>query len=170
MAGDPILSRGLPDADLGKRDYKAYRTKWLAYTHRMGDVMAGPELAGVIARLDGLMSAVTPVDWEKTFLYEDAMTVEHIGVADGESFAEDLDVSDGLVWLLDDAARAKPELRGWRYSAAASYYVAHKDELADAKPPLREVLRRFEAAIEQTPDADDREFLRERLDDARAGR
>lgn len=144
IASDPILSKGMPrpSAEMSEVEAEAYRRQYHQYVRRMDDVLAGPELAAVVARLDALMNAVKPADWERTYYYEDEPSVAHVGVRGGTSFSEELEPAAAMTWLL---AAAEKHASSQDDANALWYYKEHKDDLAAFRPRVQAALRRFEA-------------------------
>ena len=132
-AADPVLAR----AGQAPRDYKDLQE----ISRHMADAEAGPELAGAIKRLNALLDAVPPADWQKTMFYDEAPGVYRIGAKNGHSFNEELPAADAFAWLAKDAESRDPkerdELGGIPFdadSAVLMFYTEHEDELRDQRP------------------------------------
>ncbi len=88
---------------------------------------AGPVFAGAVARLDQLVSAVKPVDWEAIRYFEDAPSVLRVGARAGVGFEEELAPPEGLRYLLGQADA--PAGDGFTENEhVVDYYVAHSAE------------------------------------------
>jgi hypothetical protein len=151
IAADPILAKGAPQAttDMTAADQRAYWTAMHAYTRHMADVTAGPTLAAAIGRLDALVSAVKPADWESTYYYDETSAVMHVGARGGTSFADELEPDAAMTWLLD----GHDDDRTYYDHAVVDYYRTHPG-LTQFRARLEASLRRFEAAAAREPDSD----------------
>jgi len=132
-AADPILAKGA-QAPTDYRDIQEY-------SRHLADAEAGPELSGAVRRLEALIDAVPPADWQKTMFYDEAPGVFRIGAKHGTSFNEELPASDAFEFLAKDAESRDPkerdELGGIPFdadSAVLSFYTEHEDELRDQRP------------------------------------
>ncbi len=156
-AADPLLAKN-PADPTQPLDWSAMKT----YSKHLGDAEAGPELAGVVARLDALVSQVRPADWEKTEFYDEEPGVYRIGAKGGESFNDALPPHDALAFLLRNADAKDAGVSA--YEAVLLFYSAHKDELAPERPRVLASYRRFVAAANKA-EPEIRDAL---LDEARA--
>jgi hypothetical protein len=132
-AADPLLANGSPTP----RDYRDIQE----YSRHLADAEAGPELAGAIKRLNALLDAVPPADWQTTRFYDEGPGVYRIGAKNGESFNEELPASDAFNWLAKDAESRDPKERdvlgGIPFdadSAVLMFYSEHAGELRDQRP------------------------------------
>jgi hypothetical protein len=132
-AADPILAKGTEaPADYGEMQL---------HMRRLADAEAGPELKAAIVRLNALLDAVPPADWEKTMFYDEAPGVYRVGAKGGHSFNEELPPADAFAFLAKDAESRDPkerdELGGIPFdadSAVLSFYTEHEDDLRDQRP------------------------------------
>ena len=152
IKADPLLAKGPPQTHPGE-DPQAELRAQAAYTRRFEDAAAGPELAAAVARLNHLLDAVAPADWEKTEFDDEEPGVYHIGVEHGHSFDDELPAHAALAWLLDCAEKQDPKQRdalgGVPFEDdldAVTYYRDHAGELADARPRVAAAFARFVAA------------------------
>jgi hypothetical protein len=133
---DPVLANGNPFAHPSP-DHPLDLSAMNTYMKHLDDAEAGPELAAVVARLDALVSAVPPVDWDTTYFYEDGPSVIHVGVSHGESFSDEVPAAEGFEFLANQPA-------SWRAdSNLLEYYLANKDALAADKPRAITAYQRF---------------------------
>ena len=116
IESDPDLAAGPPSerpehrgrgrhvelAELRELDHRWHR--------RFADASAPDGVPEVIARLDALLSAVPPVDWEVVRYYGDAPSVYRVGAHDGESVVDELGVAESVQVLLDHAERGDRSL------------------------------------------------------------
>jgi hypothetical protein len=133
-AADPVLARAASSAP---RDYQELQE----ISRHMADADAGPELAAAVRRLEALIDAVPPADWEKTMFYDEAPGVYRIGAKGGHSFNVELPAADAFAWLVKDAESRDPaqrdELGGIPFdadSAVLMFCTEHEDELRDQRP------------------------------------
>lgn len=154
---DPILANGSPIDHTSKAlDLHAMNI----YLKHLDDAEAGPALASAVARLDALLSAVPPADWEKTYFYDEGPVVMHVGAKAGHSFADDLPTAEGFEFLAKEAASGEYPANEW----LVIYYLAHKDELADQRKAVEVAYKRLVAAA-QHADPDERAELLEETRD-----
>lgn len=152
IKADPLLAKGPPQMHPGEDPQAEIRAQ-AAYTKRFEDASAGPELAAAVTRLNQLVDAVRPADWEKTAFYDEEPGVYHIGVAHGHSFDDELPARAALAWLLDRAEHQDPKQRdalgGIPFQDdldAVDFYSDHAGELADARPRVAAACMRLVAA------------------------
>jgi hypothetical protein len=141
-AADPVLAK----AATAPRDFGELQE----VSRHMGDADAGPELAAAVRRLEALIDAVPPADWEKTMFYDEAPGVYRIGAKHGHSFNEELPPADAFAFLVKDAESRDPterdDLGGIPFdadSAVLMFYTEHEDELADQRPRALAAYRRL---------------------------
>jgi hypothetical protein len=132
-AADPVLAKGAQTSTDGS-DIQSY-------ARHLSDAEAGPELKAAVVRLNALLDAVPPADWEKTMFYDEAPGVYRIGAKGGHSFNVELPAADAFAFLAKDAESRDPkehdELGGIPFdadSAVLSFYTEHEDELRDQRP------------------------------------
>lgn len=161
---DPVLAKGSPVERASPSRPLDVREMHI-YLKHMEDADAGPELAGAVARLDALIAAVPPADWETTYFYDEGPAVLHVGAKAGESFDDELPTAQGFEFLATQAEHADPDVRdehGARPYEADSdligFYLANRDELADERPRVIAAFHRFVAEVKTQP-ADARSIL-----------
>jgi hypothetical protein len=132
-AADPILAKG-PGTPADFREMQEY-------SRHLADAEAGPELATAVKRLNALLDAVPPADWQTTMFYDEGPGVYRIGAKDGHSFNVELPAADAFAFLASDAESRDPkerdELGGIPFdadSAVLVFYTEHQDELHDQRP------------------------------------
>lgn len=160
---DPVLAKGSP-IERGSANRPLDLRELHVYLRHMEDADAGPELAGAVARLDALIAAVPPADWEKTFFYEDGAVVMHVGAKAGQSFGDELPSEQGFEFLAKQAEIQDPHAHDASGDGADAnlidFYVAHEDELADQRPRVVVAFHRFVAGAKSQP-ADVRSIMQE---------
>jgi hypothetical protein len=163
IKADPILARGRPDwSTIDRRtssseQIRVLRQREHEYVKRFNDVAAPVGFAAVAARLDELVAAVAPVDWEATRYWGEDPSVYRVGVRNGRALDEQLSPGDGLEWLLSQAQsaqRSKVTSGGLMQSAdqhAVAYWLRYAKEArgSEATPlqlQLQGALPRVQAA------------------------
>jgi hypothetical protein len=98
-----------------------------AYAAQSGPAYGGgpaePGVAPVVARLDELVSAVEPADWEKLQYWFDPPSVHRIGIRGGVVIDESVPAAEGVEWLL---AQAEQQQRTRPVDDRALRYWVHK--------------------------------------------
>jgi hypothetical protein len=120
VQADPVLAQGRPMTrvdfrSLGADELRALREEDHAWTRRFHDVAAPPGLAAVVARLDQLVEAAQPADWEAIRYWSDEPLVYRVGVRGGAVIDEELPAREGLEWLLEQAEHNERDERALRY-------------------------------------------------------
>jgi hypothetical protein len=118
VAADPVLAKGRPvdwsrvDLQaLSPGELQALREKERAWMKRMLDARAPVGFPAVVTRLDALISAVPPVDWEVVRYWSDEPEVSKVGAKGGVSFARALPVAEGLEALLGEVEGTGPAIK-----------------------------------------------------------
>jgi hypothetical protein len=186
IAADPVLAAGRPiDAaklaavERSPDDLRALRAKDHAWQKRLADALAPPGFPAVAARLDELVSAVRPADWEAIRYWGEDPTVYRVGASNGEAFEETFSVPDGLGYLLAQAERDEPTILDtsghptgavdqlvdyWIYHHAAD--MVRYDASDDRVALRREALRALEDALPRVQAAWFRQVAAARAHDA----
>src|SRR5262249_41685091 len=130
-------------------------------SQRPFDAAAADELDRIAARLDALVSAARPVDWETTRYVSDYPTVYRVGGKGGDAFREELPVAAGLEYLLAQAERGDApakDTRGNRVAdpdeRAVTYWIQRSldgERLDGALPRVRKAWQRAVAKIPGEP-------------------
>jgi len=153
---DPVLAKGSP-IDHVTRDHPLDMHELQTYMKHVEDADAGPELAAAVARLDALISAVPPADWETTYFYDEGPSVVHVGAKHGVSFDDELPADQAFEFLAK-AAESPAPTGSEADTDLISYYLANKDKLADERPRVVAAYSRFVAAAKSSP-KDTRDIL-----------
>ena len=148
-AADPMLAKPMPTGD---------ELAFQEYQRHLADAEGGPELRAVVARLEALVEAVPPAEWETTYVEDSPPTAYRIGVKSGHSFKIELPLGDTFEALAKDAESADPH---FGRADVIDYFVDHRDGLAAERPAVLAVYDRMLAAAKTS---DDRDML---LDQAR---
>jgi hypothetical protein len=118
IRADPLLSKEHA-VDWSKNDPRTLSPERIqelrehehTFTKRFNDVAAPPGFDKVVARLDALLSAVLPADWEAVRYWGDDPTVYREGARAGAAFSEELSASEGVAYLLSQAAQETPPIK-----------------------------------------------------------
>lgn len=181
IAADPILAGG-PAVDWSKVDLKtlppaelrALREKEHAWFRRLHDASAPPGFAEVVARLNGLLDAVRPADWEVTRYWGDDPSVYRVGAKGGVAFHDELAPADGLDLLLTlaetDAASLVDSASGTSGAdeRIVEYFVYHAKRGALSDDALPRVQAAWYRHVARIGGRTDREMRARLLDSARA--
>jgi hypothetical protein len=111
------------------------------YSKHLADTEADPEVTAAIARLDALVEAVPPADWEKTELYDDGPGVFRIGASHGKSFNIELPPDQAFEFI---------DHHGDEVSLV-EYYLAHTGELARQRSRVIAAYRAYAARAKAAP-------------------
>jgi hypothetical protein len=168
MAADPVVAAGDPAGEVGAARTPSERAAALkklgAYDRHLADLRAPVGFPVVAARLDALVEAVPPADWDRTGYDEDSETVVHVGAAHGASFSDELDASASLTYLLANAEAARPAAgsdpdRSYVLDEyVIDFYLAHAADLAAFAPRVRAAWDRF-ARLARAEDDELRDLL-----------
>jgi hypothetical protein len=116
-----------------------------------------PKLRGVVERLETLVEAVPPADWEKTIVFVDH--AYRIGAKGGHSFKIEVSPSEAFEVLAKDAESPDPQaVRPDRH--VVQYFLAHQDVLARQRGRVLAAYNRLVAAA-KTDKGDDRDLMLE---------
>ncbi len=140
ITADPQHIAGPPPV-AAKRDYAGYQ-------RHLSDLRGPPGFSDTVTRLDALIEAVPPADWDgvESNDDDDAGVVMHVGVKHGASFAIELAAADAMTHLLEVANGpriADTDFAFKRDQRVLDYYMAHRKELARFAPVVRAVWDRF---------------------------
>jgi hypothetical protein len=133
IAADPVLA----NYDADRPDMHALQI----HERHLSDAKYGPELAVTVARLDALVSAVPPADWEKVEYYDEAPSVYRVGAAHGKAFNVELPPATALEFLFKQTT--EDAIDPFAIASPIEYYLQHQDELADQRPHIVAAYRRF---------------------------
>ena len=79
-----------------------------SWQRHFDEVAAPPGVAPVVARLDALLNAVTPVDWEAVRYWGEQPSLYRVGVRAGVDFQETVPAAEGIAMLLNAAEGHQP--------------------------------------------------------------
>lgn len=133
-----------------------------AYEKRLADALASPPFVKLVTRLDQLLEAVTPADWEKVAYFDEQPSVYRTGARHGVSFQDELPPADAIRYLLDLTDKTAPEERMMHDMAVIDYFIEHQSELAAVLPRVQAAWFRYVEMAKQ-----DQELRELFLDDAR---
>ena len=164
MAADPVLQGPLP-TDLSTPE----QATWSLH---MSDAYASPALQRAVRRLDALVEAVPPADWDRLEYSADQNTVDRVGARRGSSFDEELPPDQGMAYVLEVAERASGDDLVSAGAYALHYYFWHAADLAAYTPRVRAQWERYAQALVATnddaDDADARAYRAAQIANARA--
>ncbi|HVK84682.1 MAG TPA: hypothetical protein VM513_11275 [Kofleriaceae bacterium] len=156
IKADPLLAKGRP-VDWSKYDLetlppdqlRALREKERVWDKHASDVTAPPGFANVVARLDGLLSAVRPADWDAIRYWSEDPSLTRVGARDGVGVDEAVPVIEGMTYLLAQAEQQESPIKdtagggpGDADSRVVDYWLYHHE----AEPRIEQVLPRVQAA------------------------
>ena len=101
-------------------------------------------MMSVIARLDALVAATPPSDWQTTDFDDAGPSVWHFGVDGGRAFSVELPSREALAFALQEAEAGRLDDR-----YVLEYYASHRAELADQRPRALTAYVRYLSAAEK---------------------
>jgi hypothetical protein len=138
-AADPVLAKDMPsDDDPAFHEYQRHHDQ----------AEGGPELFAVVERLEALVDAVPPTDWETTTYFGYGRGVYRIGVRRQSSFQIELSPADAFEFLAKDAEspdsdNGDPFGNNDAIGVLVSYFLDHQVELASQRPRVLAAYRRM---------------------------